>query len=241
MTSENHPIHYIISPEIFSRFPEYVRGIVLAKTVSNYPSPKELVNLLREAEAEVLSALNSQDLTTVPQIAAWREAYRTLGIKPSEFRPSMEAMIRRVLNGHELPSINALVDIGNIVSLRHLLPVGGHAMDNLSADITLKAASGREFFTAFGSDQIEHPEVGEFIFCEGDTVLTRRWTWRQSNHTLTTLDTKEIEFNVDALPPVSAADTENACREIVELVRKFCGGDTSIHLLSRHRPRVRVR
>lgn len=240
MASDKKVIQYKISDAVFKRFPEYMRGVVLGKDVYNQPSPAEIRQMLREAESRIRSQLDGRDLTCLPHIAAWREAYRKLGIKPTEFRPSMEAMMRRVLNGHELPSINALVDIGNIISLRHWLPVGGHAIDNLTDDIMLRPASGEEVFLPFGSDQVEHPEKGEFIFCEGSTVLTRRWTWRQSNHTITTIETKNIEFNVDALPPVSLNDAENACQEIADLVRKFCGGETSVFLLAKDQASMRI-
>jgi DNA/RNA-binding domain of Phe-tRNA-synthetase-like protein len=96
-------------------------------------------------------------------------------------------------------------------------------------------------FIPFVSGQPEHPEAGEFIFAEADTVLTRRWTWRQSSHTMTTLDTSDIEFNVDALPPVSQADAAAACREISELTARFCGGQMSVHVLSRENPSIRLR
>ncbi len=61
--------------------------------------------------------------------------FSPLGIKPSEFRSSIEAMARRVLRGNELPAINALVDIGNLISLRYIIPAGGHALDHVTQDI----------------------------------------------------------------------------------------------------------
>ena len=150
----------------------------------------------------------------------------------------MESLARRALRGEPLPFINALVDIGNVVSLRHLLPVGGHAIDVLTKDITLRLATGQEEFTPFGSEQMEHPLPGEVVFVEGDTVLTRRWTWRQANHTLTLLTTRAIEFNVDGLPPVSRSEIEQVCEEVMELVGRFCGVSKRYDVLSRENPRI---
>ena len=147
---------------------------------------------------------------------AWREAYRKFGAKPSEFRSSIEAMARRALRNDPLPSINTLVDIGNALSLRHLIPTGGHAIDRLHGDIALRLASGTEEFVPFGGTELEHPLPGEVIFAEGNTVLTRRWTWRQANHTLTLPETSAIEFNIDGLPPTTPVDVEKTCAEVVE-------------------------
>jgi DNA/RNA-binding domain of Phe-tRNA-synthetase-like protein len=229
---------YGIADEVFKRFPEYRRGVVVAHGVKNSSSPAELVQLLRGEETAARGRLNAETLTAEPRLASWREAFRQLGYKPGDFRPSIEALLRRVLRGQELPSINALVDIGNIVSLRYSLPVGGHAIDVLVHDIALRPASGAEKFVPFGSDRGEQPLAGEFIFAEENTVLTRRWIWRQANHTLTRSETAAIEFNIDALPPVTAADVEGAGKDVMNLVERFCGGRMRFEILSRQSPRL---
>lgn len=229
-------MRYAISAEVFQKFPGYHCGVVVAHNLVNCPSPQELIAFLREAEEKVRREVTAETIAEHPRIRSWREAYRAFGAKPAEFRSSVEALARRALRGAPLPSINALVDIGTIVSLRHLVPAGGHAIDVLQGDIALRAARGDESFVALGSDAAEHPLPGEIVFAEGDTVLTRRWTWRQAWHTSTQLATRAIEFNVDGLPPVPATEIEAACREIAELVGRFCGGRTRCELLSADHP-----
>ena len=231
-------LSYAIAPEIFERFPGYVRGVVVARAVGNGPAPAPLVATLRDAEASVRNRLRLEDLAEHPRIKSWRDAYRTFGAKPSEFRSSIEALVRRVLRGEPLPSINALVDIGTIVSLRHLAPVGSHAVDVCRTDLALRLASGQETFIPFGSNAPEQPLPGEVIFAEGDIVLTRRWTWRQANHTLTLPETKAAEFNVDGLPPVALSDVEQACADIEALIQRFCGGSVRQEVLTPGHPRM---
>ncbi len=231
-------LHCEIAPEIFERFPGYVRGVVVGHGVSNGPAPDALVARLREAEASVRERLSLEGLAEHPRIKSWREAYRAFGPKPSEFRSSIEGLARRALRNERLPSINALVDIGTIVSLRHLTPVGGHAIDVCTTDIALRLATGEETFVPFGSDKLEQPLPGEVIFAEGDTVLTRRWTWRQATHTLTLPETTAIEFNVDGLPPVAPSNVEQACAELQELVQRFCGGRLRREMLTPSHPRI---
>jgi len=196
--------------------------------------------MLRAAENSVREKLTLETLAEHPKIASWREAYRSFGAKPSKFRPSVEAMVRRVLRNEPLPSINTLVDIGNVVSLNHLVPAGGHAIDVLTQDISLCAAAGDEEFTPLDSDHVENPIQGEIIFVEGKTVLTRRWTWRQGKHTLVMPTTTAIEFNVDGLPPVSIEEVEEACREIMQLITKFCGGSSHFEVVTRENPKIKL-
>jgi DNA/RNA-binding domain of Phe-tRNA-synthetase-like protein len=231
-------LRYSIAAEIFSRFPGYARGVVLAYDVTNGESPSEVVALLREGEASVREQLKIETIAEHPRIRSWREAYRSFGARPAEFRSSIEAMARRALRGDPLPSINALVDIGNAVSLRYLVPTGGHAIDVLTQDISLRLAKGDETFTPFGSEKAESPLPGEIVFVEGNTVLTRRWTWRQANHSLTLPSTRDIEYNVDGLPPLPVSEVDEICRVVMDLVRKFCGGRARYEILTREHPRL---
>ena len=231
-------IYYSIDDEVFRRYPGYTRGVVLAYDVQNGDSPAELIQLMREAEDSVRQRMNLDTLATHPRIASWREAYRSFGANPGKFRSSIEAMVRRILRDQELPSINALVDIGNVFSLRHISPTGGHAIDVVKEDICLRPATGEEAFVPFGSDQTEHPEPGEIVFVEANTVLTRRWSWRQANHTLTVPTTTAIEFNVDGLPPVTTEEVESMSAELAEMVQGFCGGRTRRELLTSESPKI---
>ncbi|MFC2141840.1 B3/4 domain-containing protein [Acidobacteriota bacterium] len=233
-------LYYTVSDEIFKLFPGYTRGVVLAQCVVNSESPPDLVSMLRETEKSVRDRLLPEKLSEHPRIASWREAFRTFGAKPGKYRSSVEAMVRRVLQGQDLPSINTLVDIGNIISLRHLVPAGGHATDVLTKDIELRPATGEEEFTPFGSEQMEHPVPGEIVLVEGNEVLTRRWTWRQANHTLTLPETSALELNIDGLPPVPEAEIEAACLESIELITLYCRGRTSHQILTQANPRIRL-
>ena len=229
-------LNYTIAEEVFAAFPGYRRGVVLAHGVRNGVSPAELVAMLRNEEAGARRRLSLETLTAEPLLASWREAFRRLGYKPGDFRPSIEALLRRVLKGQDLPAINALADIGTIVSLRHLLPVGGHAVDVLARDIALRPASGAESFVPFGMEEAEHPVAGEFIFAEGDKVLTRRWIRRQANHTLLLPETTAVEVNLDALPPVADEALREAARDAMALLGRFCGGSCRFAVLSRESP-----
>ena len=231
---------YSIENDIFTMFPGYCRGVVLAFDIQNGDSPPELTAMLRDAEASLRDIINIDEIASHPKINAWREAYRAFGAKPAKFRSSIEAMVRRAVNGSELPSINTIVDIGNIISLKNIVTVGGHAIDVVSNNISLRKATGNEDFTAFGTDNIENPEPGEIIFTEGNKVLTRRWSWRQANHTSTQKSTTAVEMNVDGLPPVKMEEVDKICREAMGLIKKYCGGRLRYEILSESNPEMKL-
>jgi DNA/RNA-binding domain of Phe-tRNA-synthetase-like protein len=51
-----------------------------------------------------------------PPIAALRVLFRAVGCDPTRYRPSSEALLRRLVKGAELPAIHALVDLNNCLS-----------------------------------------------------------------------------------------------------------------------------
>ncbi|MDP2660003.1 MAG: phenylalanine--tRNA ligase beta subunit-related protein [Dehalococcoidia bacterium] len=226
-------IRYAIRPEVFELFPQYLRGVVVAEDVRNGQSPPELVAMLRDAEALVRARVPAEVVAEHPNLKPWREAFKVFGARPSDYRASVEALVRRVVKGQKLPSINQIVDIGNLVSLRHLVPAGAHALDEVKHDLCVRRATGSERFTAFQSDEVEHPEPGEIIFTEGEVVLVRRWVWRQAQHTVVMPDSCVVEFNIDGLPPMTTKDDIlSICNEVVSLLSLFCGGRSRVEVLA---------
>ena len=217
-------IEYRIAPSIFEAHPHYCRGVLVVRDASNGPSSSALVALLRQEESDLRVRLSGMSVQEFPAIHAWRDAFRAFGAKPSEHRSSIEAMARRVIKPDQLPSINALVDIGNLVSLRHLLPAGVHPLPLSSALIELRHAKAGDSFLPADGSAAEVPSPAEIVFCQGQDVLTRRWTWRQAAGTQTLASTSSVYFNVDGLAPISAQTVQQAMSEIQDLVVQETGG-----------------
>jgi DNA/RNA-binding domain of Phe-tRNA-synthetase-like protein len=221
---------YRIDAEIFRLYPGYRRGLVLAQQLRNGVSNAGLIEQLRTQEAALRERVQGNP-AEYPRIAAWREAYRRFGARPSDFRSSIEALARRVLRGDALPSINALVDIGNLISLRYLVPVGVHPVPAGEGALCLRLSNPTDSFLPPDGAAAEVPEKGEVVFVQGSTVLTRRWTWRQSALTLTLPETTAVFFNIDALQGVPDEEIDAAIRDIGQLAREHCGGDVDATVL----------
>jgi DNA/RNA-binding domain of Phe-tRNA-synthetase-like protein len=214
---------YQIAPAIFAMHPHYCRGLVVIDGADNTRTSAKLSAALRDAEASVRATVRG-NAAEHPRIAAWREAYRQFGAKPSEHRSSIESLVRRVLKGESVPSINPLVDIGNLVSLRHLVPAGVHPLKDTCQELALRAALPGDTFIPSEGQSAEVPEATEVVFASGHEVLTRRWTWRQAAGTQTLPDTTRVFFNIDGLPPATRADVDAAIAEVAALVAEHCGG-----------------
>lgn len=226
-------MQYRVSSDIFEMYPGYVRGVVVAEGIRmGQTENPEITALLRKAEADVRERGDLENVASHPRIASWREAYSRFGARPSRFLSSVEALVRRVRKGGELPYINDVAALGNVFSLRYLVPVGGHDVGEVEGDLYLRRAAGDELFTPFGTDVLEVPEAGEVVYVNGKKVLCRRWTWRQAEFTKLVLESRHIAINIDGLPPVGLAEVQAICGEMAELLVRFCGGRAACRYLT---------
>jgi len=215
-----------------------MRGLIVATDINNTHIATSVLHALRAAEAAVPSGITLEAFLASPKVISWREAFKQFGMNPGECRPAHEALGRRALQGKPLPDINPAVNIGNSLSLRHRLPVGVHPLDDVESTMELRVARGDETFVAFGSDKLEQPRVGEVIFADGNSVISRCWVWRQAKCSVTLPITRAIVINIDGLPPVTEAEVLAVCDEAEEMVRAACGGKVSRYLLTAMNPTV---
>ena len=182
--------------------------VVVADGLRNGPSDGWSDALLAEAEARArASAAGHAD-----HVAAWREAYRAFGVKPSRAHSSLEALLRRARSDAGLPRVDRLVDLYNAVSVRHGLPVGGEDADRLVGVPRLTTARGDEPFDTVvaGAPVVERPAPGEVVWADDAGVTCRRWNWRQGVRTRLGPGTTRGLFVLERLDPYPLDDVEAA-------------------------------
>ena len=161
-------------------------------------------------------------------ILPYRQAFTALGINPNKFLCSIEALLTRIAKGKGFPHINAAVDLGNAVSIKHRLPMGAHDLDTIDEGLDVRLAREGDTFIPFGSTEEETPDVGEAVYASGSEIRTRRWTWRQSERGKITEATKAILFPIDGFSDVNAAEVQAAADELVALLHKYFGDSIEI-------------
>ncbi len=218
-----------IAPAFFEKFPEAKLAIITVKKTDNSTKNPDIEKFLRETE----KAFSLEgEIPTHPRIECWREAYRSFGMKPSEFRSSIEGLVRRVKANKPLPLINPLVDIYNAISIKHLLPAGGEDLDKIEGALQLNFAEGTEEFFSIGSEKNEPPKKGELVYQDDKNIVCRSWNWREADRTKLTPKTTEAVLILEALPPTKTSELESAAKELEEKINKFLGGEIKIEILS---------
>jgi DNA/RNA-binding domain of Phe-tRNA-synthetase-like protein len=194
-----------IEPEIFTSFPDYAALVIYAKNLVNAPSDDYSINLLRKAESIARERYAESDLSSDSHISAWHEAFRIFGAKPKKYFCGAEALIRRAVNGENIPTINQIVDVYNAVSIKYAIPTGGEDWETISSDLKLIRSKGNEPFTTLTSkgEQVDFPSTGEIIWADSAGATVRRWNWRQCFRTRITTETTDAYFVLDRLPRIT--------------------------------------
>lgn len=115
--------------EEFLRVCPHFAGAAVTATVCNAPTPPVLWAEMESEVAALRAHFTTDNIKERSGIRATRQAYKAAGKDPSRYRPACEQLARRVLQGKSLYSVDTLVDIGNLVSLR-----SGYATAALDAD-----------------------------------------------------------------------------------------------------------
>jgi len=106
----------------------------------------ELAALRRAAGERARSAFVPDSLSSHPTVAALRGLFRAAGCDPTRYRPSSEALLRRVLKGEDLPAIHPLVDFNNCLSVELAVPCCVVGEGSFTPPVVLRAGRPGESY-----------------------------------------------------------------------------------------------
>lgn len=146
-------IHVSISEEIAAVCPD-LHLLVLAADIVNTASDERLWEEMGQVEADLRASLQLGEINKWEPIRATREAYKRLGKDPNRYRPSSEALRRRILRGLPLYRIDTLVDIINLVSIRSGFSIGGFDAEKIQGALRLGVGREGELYRGIGRGEL---------------------------------------------------------------------------------------
>lgn len=135
-------MNIIIEP-IIKQVAPALKVIAIEAEVRNVATSDSLWEELRLEAHRIASLYQLPDINKRPGILATRAVYKALGKEPNRYRPSCEALCRRIVKGLELYRTLSVIDAINLVSIRSGYSIGGFDRDKIEGD-TLCLGAGRE-------------------------------------------------------------------------------------------------
>jgi DNA/RNA-binding domain of Phe-tRNA-synthetase-like protein len=147
-------IQISISEEVAKACPD-LHILALSCDVTNTDSDVLLWGEITALEHTLRENCKLEDINQLLPIKATRQAYKKLGKDPNRYRPSAEALYRRILRGLPLYKIDTLVDIINLISVRSAYSIGAFDMDKVRGDrLVLGVGQEGELYHAIGRGEL---------------------------------------------------------------------------------------
>jgi len=207
--------------DILIRFPQLCSRAVLVGGINSDADPTaEIERLTRIADHRLVHTSEGE----LPEVQAWRRAFSTMGLKPTQYRCASEALLRRYRKDGALPPLHPLIDLCNAASLAFATPVAVFDVAKIIGVMTVRPAIGNEIYDTFGGE-VEYPDPGEIIFVDDSSrAHARRWTNRQSGWSAIRQDTVKALIVVEALHQTASSDVGALIAKLVEALTATWAG-----------------
>lgn len=212
-------MHFIISDEIRKACPQF-RGLAILADVHNTAYCEPLWQEIEHFTQEYRQRYTTESIKTMRPIQATREAYKRCGKDPSRYRPSAEALCRRILKGSPLYQIDTLVDLINVVSIASGYSIGGFDADKIEGDtLTLGIGRAGEPYEGIGRGELNIEGMPVYRDARGGIGTPTS----DNERTKITLQTTRL------LTIINGYSGEDGLREagdyMQELLRRYAGSD----------------
>jgi DNA/RNA-binding domain of Phe-tRNA-synthetase-like protein len=193
-----------------------LNGVTVRKDNSRWDVIEAVCKSLREEYGHLTCS-------QIPNVEWARRLYKSVGIDPTKYRPSSEALLRRALKGEPLYQINTLVDAVNWCSLDFLLPIGLYDRDRIEKSVTLRLGMAGESYEG----------INKGIVHVADRLTAADFQGPFGSPTSDSLRTAITAATTNALALIYAPDgfpTEDLAENVeilAERAQSWCGGEVA--------------
>jgi DNA/RNA-binding domain of Phe-tRNA-synthetase-like protein len=212
-----------ISPDLMERFSglqtliTYIRGVKVQKQST------ELEDFKEKIIKEIKEKYDIESLKDVPILRAYRDFFWRVGIDPTKVRPAAEALIRRILGGKPIPSINNVVDAYNLASIKTEIALAAFDGDKIHGNLIMRFARKGEKFLGIGMEEPKELQGVEIVVSDS-MKLVAIYPYRDADGSKLNDKTRSILLMVCGVPGISKESLMNAKNIAIEYITKFCGG-----------------
>ena len=192
--------------------------------IHNSEADREFEEIKAQAIRDILADLSLEKIVTDPLLQGFRQLHEAVGRSNKRHVSSSENLLKLLLQTGQLPHVNLLVDIYNLVSVKTRLSLGAHDVSAIGGNIHLRLTTGEERFWPLGSGALKPVGSGEYAYIDDQNNILCRLEVRQGEKTKITLDTTECFCIVQGNPVTESEYIRAATEELITLIKRFCGG-----------------
>jgi len=197
--------------------PDATLGVIEADGVRVESAAAELAELIHEVSESTRRKFTLETLAESQASRAVRVMFRAWGVDPSKYRPSSEALQRRVVQGKGLYRVSNVVDIGNLGSIETGWPFGLYDRSKISPPVVLRHGAKSEMYEGIGK-RLWHLEGRPVL---ADAVGPFGSPISDSTRTMVTESTCDLLGVIYAPGTESEASVQHARSVLTERLTRF--------------------
>jgi DNA/RNA-binding domain of Phe-tRNA-synthetase-like protein len=195
-------------------------GLLEAEAVQAEPASAGLAEEFATVAGGLAGSLNVEAVAAMEAVVAVRAMFRAWGLDPSKYRPSSEALLRRVAQGKGLTPISNVVDIVNLAQIECGWPMGAYDRERVRPPVTFRLGESGEKYEGIGR-RVWHlagrPVLADAAGPFGSPIS-------DSTRTMVSGETRSLAVAVFA--PATAADAaiETALARLESRIERWAAG-----------------
>ena len=179
----------------------------------------------RESKLAELRALYEDiDVHADPILEGFNILHDNTGVKRRKNIPASENLIKHLVKHGEMPFINQVVDIYNLISMESKLSRGAHNIDRVEGNFTLRFTDGSERYQPIGQTEPVPVNPHEYCYCDDSNEVLCRLEIRQVEKTKVDESVTNVAYicqGNEATPDSLVLET---AQRIVDMTIRYCGG-----------------
>ncbi|MGM9954528.1 MAG: B3/4 domain-containing protein [Peribacillus sp.] len=216
-----------ISSNLASKVPDFKIGFITYENIEVGPSPQMVKGRLQLFQEALFFDLEEKELTDFPGIKEWREIFKMTGTNPSRYRPSVEALYRRVKKQNYLSPIHSAIDLNNFFSLLYEVPIGIYDADALSGDLSIKIGGSMDQYPGLNG-RVNSME-NMIVSADDDGAFGSPYV--DSERTKVTEDTKHAIQIIYLQAKTPIKEAEQLTKSLMDMFLEIHGGEGSFSVL----------
>ena len=165
-----------------------------------------------------------ESLKDGPVFRAYRDFFWRIGVDPTKIRPAAEALIRRLLLGKPIPTINTLVDSYNLASMETGIAIAAFDGNKISGNLLMRYARPGELFQGIG---MKHPIQlkGVEVVVSDEEKLVAIYPYRDADSSKITESTRDVILMICGVPGIDETELLKARDTTLFYIKRFCSKD----------------
>src|SRR5271156_1016574 len=205
--------------QITIELPDVKLGVVEADGLRVAPAEEALARLMDDLCDRKRREFTVESLADAEPARAVRAMFRACDLDPSKYRPSSEALLRRIVQGKGLYRVSNVVDVGNVGSIETGWPFGCYDRARVTPPVTFRHGAARESYEGIGK-RTWHLE-GRPVLADADGPFGSPIS--DSTRSMITEAAREVLIVIYAPAGAPHASIEMAMARLGERLARFAG------------------